>query len=131
MRVWDTLRALEAVRQLPEVDGKEVSLAARGEMCAVALYAALLDGKVRTIFLDTPPATQNTGGDNEGRGPTLEMLRCLRVTDLAPVAAVLWPTEVVLVNGPETYDWAEQTYRRLGAPGRFSRPKEMGSWRAA
>ena len=59
MRVWDTLAALQAVRSLPQVDGQHVSLAARGEMAAVALYTALLDGQMRTLFLEAPPATQN------------------------------------------------------------------------
>ena len=49
MRVWDALRALEAARALPGVDPARVAIAARGEMCAVALYAALLDGRVTAV----------------------------------------------------------------------------------
>src|SRR5207253_3000832 len=37
MRVWDTLRLLEAVRTLPQIEATKVALAARGEMAAVAL----------------------------------------------------------------------------------------------
>src|SRR5262249_5404313 len=44
MRVWDTLRAMAAVRELPEVDASSIVLAGSSEMAAVALYAALLDG---------------------------------------------------------------------------------------
>ncbi len=55
MRVWDTLRALEAVRALPQVDGGQVALAAQGEMAAVALYAALLDGRVSRRFWNLLP----------------------------------------------------------------------------
>jgi cephalosporin-C deacetylase-like acetyl esterase len=122
MRVWDTLRALQAVRQLPEVDGKNVSLAARGEMCAAALYAALLDGNVRTVFLENPPATQNAASEKDGRGPAIEMLSCLRVTDLPHVAGLLWPAELVFVSDrPSTFEWAETLYRQLGAPGQTRR----------
>ncbi len=132
MRVWDTLRALEAARQLPSADAKIVSLAARGEMCAVALYAALLDGNLRTLFLENPPATQNAPGEKDGRGPALEMLACLHITDLPYVAGLLWPTEVVLIgNAPATYEWAEGLYKRLGAPGRISRVKNIGEWKPA
>ncbi|MCI0540041.1 MAG: prolyl oligopeptidase family serine peptidase [Verrucomicrobiales bacterium] len=129
MRVWDTLRALQAARQLPEVDARHLALAARGEMCAIALYAALLDGRVRTVFLENPPATQNAASEKDGRGPALEMLNCLRVTDLAPVAGLLWPTELVFAGvTPPAYDWAEALYRQLGAPGRVSRVGDVGDW---
>jgi cephalosporin-C deacetylase-like acetyl esterase len=130
MRVWDTLRALQAVRSLPQVDAKQVSLAARGEMAAVALYAALLDGQVRTLFLESPPATQNAHSQRDGKGAALEMLNCLRITDLAPVAGLLYPTELVFVGEcPITYEWAEELYRKLGAPGKVQRVKELSEWR--
>ncbi len=130
MRVWDTLRALQAVRQLPEVDAQQVSLAARGEMCAVALYAALLDGNVRTLILEDPPATQNVAGEKDGRGAAMEMLNCLRLTDLAQVAGLLWPTALVFAgNIPSTYDWTEATYHRLGAPGRMTRVLDLTTWK--
>jgi hypothetical protein len=131
MRVLDTLRALEAVRQLPQVDPNQVSLAARGEMAVVALYAALLDGKVKTLFLEDPPATQNTPSRKDGRGEAIEMLHCLRITDLDQVAGLLYPTEVVLAGSPaETYAWAEDQYKKLGAPGRLTRVKSLSEWRA-
>ncbi len=132
MRVWDTLRALQAARQLPQVDAHHVSLAARGEMCAVALYAALLDGNVRTLILEDPPATQNVAGQKDGRGQAFEMLNCLRITDLPQVAGLLWPTELVLAGKVSpTFDWAEILYRQLGHPGRATRVQDVGSWKPA
>lgn len=130
MRVWDTLRALQAVRQFAEVDPQRVALAARGEMCAVALYAALLDGGVRTLILDGAPPTQNSAGRRDGRGPAIEMLNCLRITDLPQVAGLLWPTELVLVGDtPDSYRWAEDLYRQLGAPGRVTRTDDLRKWK--
>jgi cephalosporin-C deacetylase-like acetyl esterase len=122
LRVWDALRALEAVRALPGVDGSRVAIAARGEMGVVALYAALLDGRVTSIILDAPPATQNAPSERDGRGPAVEMLNCLRYTDLAQVAGLLYPAEIA-VSGevPATYGWTENLYRRLGPPGVFRR----------
>lgn len=130
MRVWDTLRALQAVRALPQVDAAQVSLAARGEMCAVALYAALLDGNVRTLFLDSPPATQNAPSERNGRGPAIEMLNCLRIADLPHVAGLLFPAAVVVAGTcPPSYAWAQELYRRLGAPKGFQTVPSLSQWR--
>ena len=126
MRVWDAVRALEAARALPGVDAAQVSIAARGEMCAVALYAALLDGGIQSIFLDAPPATQNAASERNGKGAAIEMLNCLRYTDLPQVAGLLYPAEIVFSGEvPSTYEWAEGVYRRLGSTDKFSRRKTL------
>jgi cephalosporin-C deacetylase-like acetyl esterase len=124
MRVWDALRALEAARALPGVDTAQVSIAARGEMAAVALYAALLDGRIASVLVDSPPATQDAASQPDGKGPAIEMLNCLRYTDLPHVAGLLYPASIV-VSGevPSTYAWAEDLYRRLGSPEKFTRVK--------
>ena len=129
MRVRDTLAALQAVRSLPQVDGSQVALAARGEMGVVALYAALLDGGVRSILLDSPPATQNSASQPDGRGPAIEMLNCLRYTDAPHIAGLLYPANVAIAGEfPSTYSWAEDLYRRLGTPGTFRRVSTMADW---
>ncbi|MGD8238492.1 MAG: acetylxylan esterase [Armatimonadota bacterium] len=130
MQVYDTLRALEAVRSLPDVDEGRVALAARGEMAAVALYAALLDGDLAALILESPPATQNEGSNPDGSGPAIEMLNCLRYTDLPYVAGLLCPLEIVFVGErPGTYDWARDLYARLGVPGRFHEVGDVREWR--
>ena len=122
LRVWDALRALQAVRTLPGVDGAHLAIAGRGEMAAVALYAALLDGRVTAVYLDSPPATQNAASQANGKGEAIEMLNCLRYTDLPQIAGLLFPAQVV-VSGemPSTYEWPQEVYRRLGTPDRFRR----------
>lgn len=130
LRVWDVLRALQAVRRFPQVDANRVALAARGEMAAVALYAALLDGHVSALFLESPPATQNAPGAPDGRGPALEMLNCLRYTDLPQVAGLLCPATLVVAGRfPPGYEWAEQLYARLGAAASFHRVTDLATWR--
>ncbi len=132
MWVYDALRALEAVRSLPQVQGRPVALAGRGPMAAVALYAALLDGKISTVFLESPSASQNLPGPRDGSGPAVEMLNCLRITDLAQVAGLLFPTELVFIGDcPSTYDWAEALYRRLGRPKKFKRVGDLTTWQVA
>jgi hypothetical protein len=102
-------------------------LAGSGEMAAVVLYAALLDGKVSAIILHNPPATQNAASSKQGIGAAIEMLNCLRVTDLPQVAGLLCPTELVFVGSrPPSYRWAEELYSRLG--GRVSHVSDLSMW---
>lgn len=130
MRVLDALQGIKAFRQLPMVDPDQIYLAARGEMAAVALYAALLDEKVSGVVLYAPPATQNVGSNPDGTGECLEMLGSLRITDLPQVAGLLWPAKLVFVGGrPESYGWAEALYERLGAPGGWWNISELAHWR--
>ncbi len=118
MRVMDALQGVRAFRQLSQVDADQIFLAARGEMAAVALYTALLDGGVAGVILYDPPATQDTGGNPDGTGDSLEMLGALRIVDLPQVAGLIWPTKLIFVGGrPQSYAWAESLYERLGAPG--------------
>jgi cephalosporin-C deacetylase-like acetyl esterase len=130
MRVWDALRAIEAARALPGVDPAQISIAARGEMGAVALYAALLDGRLESVLLESPPATQDAASQKDGKGAAIEMLHCLRYADLPHVAGLLYPAQVV-VSGefPSSYVWAEELYRRLGPPGIFRRTNALQDWR--
>src|SRR5262249_32148303 len=123
MRVWDTLRAMAAVRELPEVDASSIVLAGSSEMAAVALYAALLDGNVSAIILHNPPATQDSPSNQHGIGDAIEMLNCLRTIDLPHVAGLLFPTKLVFLGPrPSSYIWAEELFSRLG--GRVCYVKE-------
>jgi dienelactone hydrolase len=132
MRVWDALRALEAARALSGANADQVSIAARGEMTVVALYAALLDGRVRRVFLQSPPATQNAASQPDGRGPAVEMLNCLRYTDAPQVAGLLYPAEIVISGDiPPTFAWAEDLHRRLGSRNTFQRVSTMSEWTPA
>jgi len=120
MRVYDVLRCLQALRSLRGVDANQIGIAARGEMCAVALYAALLDGKTAAVLLQNPPATQNAPSEPDGRGQAIEMLNCLRITDLPQVAGLLFPENMVIIGSmPDSYGWAKQLYQALERPERF------------
>jgi cephalosporin-C deacetylase-like acetyl esterase len=129
MRVWDALRAIEAVRTMTGIDPAQISIAARGEMTVVALYAALLDGRIANVLLESPSDTQNGASMKNGRGPAIEMLNCLRYTDAPHVVGLLYPARVVVAGTfPSTYGWAEDLYRRLGSPGTFQRVAAMADW---
>jgi cephalosporin-C deacetylase-like acetyl esterase len=129
LRVWDALRAIEAARALPGVDPARIFLAARGEMAAVALYAALLDGRIRSLVLHSPPATQDASGTPDGKGPAIEMLNCLRFTDLPFLAGLMYPAAMVVSGDfPSTFNWAEQLYARLSPAGSFTRVRDLKEW---
>ena len=129
MRVYDVLRCLEMLRTLEHVDTDSIGIAARGEMCAVALYAALLDENVKVVILKDPPATQNAASSPDGRGDTIEMLNCLRITDLPQVAGLLYPTTLVMVDTmPDSYQWAETLYQDLGEGASFIGVNDVSEW---
>ncbi|MEW6239083.1 MAG: acetylxylan esterase [Candidatus Omnitrophota bacterium] len=114
MRVYDVLRCLDAIRQLGLAPDDKIAIAARGEMAAIALYAALLDGKVHTLLLKDPPPTQDAEGSPDGRGEATEMLNCLRITDLPQTAALVWPTRVQFIGQPDgNYQWAMDTIGKI------------------
>lgn len=131
MRVFDALQGIRAIRSLPEVNGDQLYMMAKGEMAVVALYAALLDHKVKGVVLYDPPATQNVPGNGDGTGACLEMLGSLQITDLPYVAGLLWPKKIIFVGGrPQSYGWTESLYERLGQPGAWWNVSDLTHWRA-
>lgn len=129
MRVYDVLRCLEVMRSIPGIDASQIYLAAEGEMAAVASYAALLDGNVHTLILKDPPATQHAASQPDGKGEAIEMLNCLRVTDLPQVTGLMFPRKIVAVGPlPETYRWVEDLYSRLTDPGDYQQVEKLSDW---
>ena len=114
MQVWDLLRAMRFCRTLPGVEADSITLAARGEMSVVALYAALLDGNCAGVVVKDPPDSQDRPSQPDGRGPAIEMLNCLRVTDIYQMPALIWPAKTkILGEVPATYGWAEKTLKQI------------------
>ncbi len=129
MRVYDVLRCLEALRKIPGIDPTNISIIAQGEMAAIAPYVALLDGNIKSLILKNPPATQDLASQPDGRGEAIEMLNCLRITDLAQVAALMYPNEIVALGElPNSYKWAEELYKNLEKPDGFKKVKELSEW---
>ena len=115
MRVYDLLRFLEFVRTLPGVDSRQIGVAAGGEMAAIALYGALLDGDCHSVVLKNPPATQNSSSNKDGRGASIEMLNCLQITDVNQLPALIHPTQTVFIGSvPEPYQWSLRTLENIG-----------------
>jgi hypothetical protein len=130
MRVYDVLRCAQMLRTLNGVSSDQIMIAARDEMGVIAAYTALLDEQISGVLLANPPATQNVPSNPDGRGPALEMLNCLRITDVAQVTGLLFPRPVgVLGTAPKTFNWGQQLYERLDAGNRFLRLDRIGDWK--
>jgi cephalosporin-C deacetylase-like acetyl esterase len=115
MQVYDVLRSMEFCRTLDGVDPERIGIAARNEMTAVAMYAALLDGNCHTLILKNPPESQDSPSQPDGRGAAIEMLNCLRITDLYQIPALLAPAEIHFQGSvPEAYRWSEEILQDLG-----------------
>lgn len=129
MQVYDTLRALEAVGHLPGVDGARVTLAGRGQMAVVALYAALLHGNVEALILSDLPESLAAHSNPDGTGIASEILFALQHADLPQAAGLLWPTELVFLGPrPGTFGWTEDIYARLGSPGAIRHVMSLAQW---
>ncbi|MEQ9287187.1 MAG: alpha/beta hydrolase family protein [Cyclobacteriaceae bacterium] len=131
MRVYDVLRCLEVLRQLPGVDIENISIIAEGEMAAIASYACLMDEKVKSLWLKNPPATQNAPGQPDGTGMAIEMLNCLRITDVPQVTGLMYPRELVAIGEwPASYDWVKQVYETLENSAAFREIEKISEWKS-
>jgi hypothetical protein len=114
MQVYDLLRCIEFCRTLPQVDVSQIGIMAKDEMTVVALYAALMDGRCQQLILKNPPATQDVASRPDGQGEAIEMLNCLRVTDVYQLPALIAPTHTVYVGEvPSSYEWSDKLLDKL------------------
>jgi cephalosporin-C deacetylase-like acetyl esterase len=88
MQVYEILRSLELLRSLPTVEAGAITVLGKGEDGVNGMYAALLDGRVARVVLQSPPASHI-------HGP--HYLGVLRQTDIAQTAALL--SDRVRVHG--------------------------------
>jgi cephalosporin-C deacetylase-like acetyl esterase len=115
MQVYDLLRAMEFCRNLEGVDPARIGIAARKEMTVMAMYAALMDGHCHSLILKDPPASQDSPSRPDGKGAAIEMLNCLRITDLYQLPALLIPAKIDFQGTvPETYQWSVKILQNLG-----------------
>jgi cephalosporin-C deacetylase-like acetyl esterase len=116
MQVYDLLRCIEFCRTLPQVDPSQIGIAAKDGMTVVALYAALMDGNCQQVVLKNPAATQDVASRPDGKGEALEMLNCLRVTDVNQLPALISPTKTVFLGEvPTSYEWSQQVLEKVSS----------------
>ena len=95
MQVYDVLRCLEFCRTLEGINADSIGIAAKDEMGVVALYTALLDGNCKAVLLQDPPESQDVPSNPDGKGAAVEMLNCLKVTDVYQLPALIPETEIL------------------------------------
>ncbi|MBP7141434.1 MAG: prolyl oligopeptidase family serine peptidase [Opitutaceae bacterium] len=109
MRVWDILRAVEALRQ-PEVLGgaaAEMELSGERFQAVNALYASLFVSGISSVELIAPPASHRDGPDY------LNVLRFMDVPQAAALAAERCRLKFVGARA-DKWSWTIDTVRRLG-----------------
>lgn len=107
MQIYDTMRALEFCRTLPEVAPEKISILGRDGMASIAMYAALMDEKCESIYLANPPETHDQPSPKNGRDFALELLNVLRITDTYQLPALVHPTKTYFLSEiPPAYDWS-------------------------
>ena len=125
MHVWDILRTVEWALNDQKLSAPSLSIYAKGDLGAVAIYAALQDKRISQVILNQVPGTH-------WQGPAL--LNVLRITDLAEVAGALAPRRLVsLTRFPETFEQTQAIYRLQRAANQFvqspSLPEALEIWK--
>lgn len=106
LQLWDVLRSIDYLTEEEKLNLTSISVYGRKEMGGLALYAAALDSRVTRVILDDPPGSH-------WQGPA--MLNVLRYTDLAEVAAMAAPREIVsLTPLPDAYEYTKSVYNLYG-----------------
>jgi hypothetical protein len=80
MQVFEILRSVELLRSLPGVDPRAISILGKGTDGVNGMYAAILDGQVTRVVVQSPPPSHL-------QGP--HYLGVLRYTDISRTAALL------------------------------------------
>ena len=101
MQLWDILRSIDFMEEQQKLTS--ISVYGRRGMGALGIHAAALDARVTRVILDDPPASH-------WQGPAL--LNVLRHTDLAEVAAMVAPREIVsLTPFPQNFQYTRDVMK--------------------
>jgi hypothetical protein len=108
-RVWDTRRAVSALRTLPDLKATPLTLHGEREAAGVALYAGLFEPSVSAFDLWHLPPSHH-------RGPTF--LNVLRHLDTPQAVALASPRRVTLhikdEAGRSDWNWVDTLQRATG-----------------
>ena len=100
-RVWDTVRAVDYLVSRPDVDATQIRIAGVGSSGLVAMMAALLDDRVRSVLVDRTLANYMSIVESESYSTHLAYFvpGILRSFDLPQIAAAMSPRPCWIVNG--------------------------------
>ncbi|HEX2473522.1 MAG TPA: acetylxylan esterase [Lacipirellulaceae bacterium] len=96
MRLWDTRRAVQAVRTIDGFENTPLELHANGDMAGIALYAALFEPPIRRLELTRLAQSHRDGP---------EFLNVLRVLDLPQTVAMVAENSQLVIRQEDGDDW--------------------------
>jgi cephalosporin-C deacetylase-like acetyl esterase len=103
MQVFEILRSLDLLRSLPDVDPRAITILGKATDGVNGMYAAVLDGQVARVIVQSPPPSHV-------QGP--HYLGVLRYTDISRTAALLGTRLRAYGEVPERFPAG--TCQRLG-----------------
>lgn len=108
-RVHDVRRAAGLLAARAELRGATVEVVARGEMAGVALYAAILEPRIRSLDLTRVPSSHHEG---------VCLMNVLKVLDIPQAVALVFPRRVTLRDvDPGAFSWTQQASRLFDGEG--------------
>jgi len=120
-QVHDLLSALDLV--LTERGRRDAVVYGNGWTAPHAVYAALLEERIREIVLEAPPPTHD-----DPDAP--EFLAVLQTGDLAENLALAWPRPVTFIGRvPESFETVDALYRVFGDSSRVRRLPDRAAYR--
>ena len=119
MRVYDIVRAVEAIKQSSASDLVTMELNAQGIQAGMAVYAAIMDSTVSKLNLLDPPVSHRSG-------PILLNVR--KIFDMPQAISLAGTTATVFIrtDSPSGFDYVTQLQRTLeaGSKVRFQKRKK-------
>lgn len=107
MRAWDIRRALQAIREVPELADAPIEIRARGETGLLAVYASIWEPGVKRLLLSSPPSSHRDG-------PILPFVS--RILDVPQALGLLLPERslVLQTTAPDQWNWLQELARGVG-----------------
>ena len=119
MQTWDILRSIAWAREEGGFANTPIVIHGKGDMGILGLYAAVLDGTISHVVMDSPP-------ESHWRGPAL--LNVLRVTDVAEVAGAMAPRKLTLLGkSSPKFGLTKEIYKLHGFDNRFTRTDSLAA----
>lgn len=110
MQVWDSRRAVQALRSAPGWSGVPLWLQGEGDMAGVALYASLFEPDVKRLDLHELPASHRTGSS---------LLNVLKIMDTPQALAMAAERSNIRLyqTTKEGWEYPQAVGKALGWPG--------------
>ncbi len=106
--IRDYLLHIDFINSLPYIHDHGIYLYGKGEMGVAAIYATLLDERVKGVVADSIPSSHRMGAYIPG---------ILKIMDIDHAIGLLAPRPVELVKPAQgRNNWSQRVYARLGCP---------------